>query len=121
MYASHCVSSDELPEDDAGWYTCRPYVWTSDVSMLRAVAMSDGKVLNNCEVASEELTTKSHGYSVPSRRIEMSVSSLIGSEEEPVPDSGLLTTELAGTIRVGMLLGIVAVAGRSVELGEPLR
>jgi hypothetical protein len=51
----------------------------------------------------------------------MSVSSLIGSEEEPVPDSGLLTTELAGTIRVGMLLGIVAVAGRSVELGEPLR
>jgi hypothetical protein len=83
--------------------------------------MREGNVLNSCEVASDEPTVKVHGYSSPSRRSEISVSSLIGSSSFPVPALASLTTELAGTMSVGMLLGMDAVEGSWVVLVESVR
>ena len=73
--------------------------------------------MNSCDVASEDLTTNGHGRSVADRSSAISVSSLTGSSSLPVPALAWLMTELAGTISVGMLLGIEAVVGR-VALGD---
>lgn len=81
--------------------------------------MSTGNVLNSCEVASDDLTTNVHGYSDADSRMEMSVSSLTGSSDDPDPTSFWLTTEFAGTIKVGTLLGIDAVLGRVAEVLLP--
>lgn len=89
---------------------------TSDSEMLSAPAINGGKVLNSCEVASDDLTTKSHGYCSSDSSSAINVSSLIGSSSLPVPALAWLTIELTGSTRVGRVAGIVAVVG-SVGLG----
>lgn len=87
--------------------------------MLSAPATRGGKVLKSCEVASDDLTTKSHGYSFCERSRAMSVSSLTGSSSLPEPALAWLMTEFAGTISVGTLLGIDAVAGSEGDTLSP--
>lgn len=80
--------------------------------MFSAVETNWGKVLNSWDVASEDLTTNNHGYSFSESKSAINVSSLTGSSTLPDPALAWLTTELAGTINVGILLGITAVDGR---------
>ena len=73
--------------------------------------MSFGNSFKSCVVASGLVTTNVQGYCCAASKMDMSVSPLSGSVSLPVPASGWLMAELAGTIRVGILLGIDAVAG----------
>lgn len=82
--------------------------------MFSAVEIKAGNVAKSWLVASDDSTTKCHGYSSALSSSEIRVESLIGSSVLPVPAFGLFATELPGTIKVGMLGGIVAVDGKTV-------
>ncbi len=66
------------------------------------------------------MTTKAHGYCAAARRIAISVSSFSGSLSAPVPALGWLTAESAGTIIVGMELGIIALEGKDAVVVVPV-
>jgi hypothetical protein len=59
------------------------------------------------------LTTKTQGYCSPLSKSEIKVLSFKGSFSFPVPAFCCLMAELAGTIKVGILLGIEATEGNS--------
>lgn len=84
------------------------------------MATSEGKVLNSCEVASDDRTTKVQGYCSAASKSEMSVVSSNGSSLLPLPAFFWLTTELAGTIKVGTLEGMTAVEGSSAVVAVPV-